>query len=165
MGLGVVFAGQLSGFVRSTMGDASWRNVYLVQLLIGAVVAAAVLLLIGHRQERLASKSGLGGFSALRRMRGWVPLVCSFTVFGLLYLLVIAFLTTRLEDDNGWTSSQSVAGLHPGRVGDDLRRSAVHRARRTHRSAPDTGDLVCRLGGRHHADPAGMVRADVGAWR
>ena len=107
MGLGVVFAGQLSGFVRSTMGDASWRNVYLVQLLIGAVVAAAVLLLIGHRQERLASKSGLGGFSVLRRMRGWVPLVCSFTVFGLLYLLVIAFLTTRLEDDNGWTSSRA----------------------------------------------------------
>ena len=107
MGLGVVFGGQLSGFVRSTMGDASWRNVYLIQLLIGAAIAAAVLLLIGHRQERLASGTGIGGFSTLRRLPGWVPLVGAFTTFGLLYLLVIAFLTTRLEDDSGWTSSRA----------------------------------------------------------
>ncbi len=107
MGLGVVFAGQLSGFVRSTMGDSSWRSVYFVQLLIGAAVAAAVLLAIGHRQERLSSRTGIGGFSALRRVPGWVPLVSAFFVFGLLYLLVISFLTTRLEDDSGWTSGQA----------------------------------------------------------
>ena len=107
MGFGVVFAGQLASFVRSTMGDASWRNVYFVQLIIGAIVAAGVLLFIGHRQERLASRTGLGGFSALRRMPGWVPLVGAFVTFGLLYLMVIAFLTTRLEDDSGWTSSQA----------------------------------------------------------
>lgn len=107
MGLGVVFGGQLSGFVRSTMGDASWRSVYFVQFLIGVVVAAGVLLLIGHRQERLASRTGIGGFSTLRRVPGWVPLVAGFTTFGLLYLLVVAFLTTRLEDDSGWTSSQA----------------------------------------------------------
>lgn len=107
MGLGVVFAGQLSGIVRSTMGDASWRTVYFVQLIIGAVVVAVVLLAIGHRQERLASRTGLGGFSALRRVPGWAPLVSAFFVFGLLYLLVISFLTTRLEDDSGWTSTQA----------------------------------------------------------
>ncbi len=107
MGFGVVFAGQLSGFVRSTMGDASWRTVYFVQLIIGAAVVAAVLLAIGHRQERLASRTGLGGFSALRRVPGWAPLVSAFFVFGLLYLLVISFLTTRLEDDSGWTSTQA----------------------------------------------------------
>ncbi len=107
MGLGVVFAGQLSGFVRSTMGDSSWRTVYFVQLIIGAVLAAVVLLAIGHRQERLASRTGLGGFGALRRVPGWAPLVSAFFVFGLLYLLVISFLTTRLEDDSGWTSAQA----------------------------------------------------------
>ena len=107
MGLGVVFAGQLSGIVRSTMGDASWRTVYFVQLIIGAAVVAVVLLAIGHRQERLASRSGLGGFGALRRVPGWAPLVSAFFVFGLLYLLVISFLTTRLEDDSGWTSTQA----------------------------------------------------------
>ena len=107
MGLGVVFAGQLSGIVRSTMGDASWRTVYFVQLIIGAAVVAVVLLAIGHRQERLASRTGLGGFSALRRVPGWAPLVSAFFVFGLLYLLIISFLTTRLEDDSGWTSTQA----------------------------------------------------------
>ena len=107
MGLGVVFAGQLSSIVRSTMGDASWRTVYFVQLIIGAAVVAVVLLAIGHRQERLASRTGLGGFSALRRVPGWAPLVSAFFVFGLLYLLVISFLTTRLEDDSGWTSTQA----------------------------------------------------------
>ncbi|MXX43690.1 MAG: YbfB/YjiJ family MFS transporter [Acidimicrobiales bacterium] len=107
MGLGVVFAGQLASIVRSTMGDASWRNVYFVQLIIGAVVAAVVLLFIGHRQERLASGTGIGGFSALRRVPGWVPMVSGFVIFGLLYLLVISFLTARLEDDSGWTSSQA----------------------------------------------------------
>lgn len=107
MGLGVVFAGQLASFVRSTMGDASWRTVYFVQFIIGAAVAAVVLLFIGHRQERLASRTGVGGFGALRRMRGWVPLVAAFVTFGLLYLMVIAFLTTRLEDDSGWSSSRA----------------------------------------------------------
>lgn len=107
MGLGVVFAGQLASFVRSSMGDASWRTVYFVQLIIGAIVAACVLLFIGHRQERLASRTGIGGFNALRRMHGWAPLVGAFLAFGLMYLMVIAFLTTRLEDDSGWTSAQA----------------------------------------------------------
>ena len=107
MGLGVVFTGQLASFVRSTTGDASWRTVYLVQCFIGLAVVAAAWLLIGHRQDRPSSKGGLGGFSALRRMKGWIPYTAAFTSFGLMYLLVIAFLTTRLEDDSGWTSSQA----------------------------------------------------------
>ena len=107
MGLGVVFAGQFSGFVRSTMGDASWRTVYVVQCLIAVVVAIAVWAFIGHHQGRPSSKAGIGGFSALRRMRGWIPLTCAFASFGFLYLLVVAFLTTRLEDDSGWTSARA----------------------------------------------------------
>ncbi len=107
MGLGVVFSGQLAGFVRSTMGDASWRTVYLVESGIGVVVVAAALLLLTHRQDNPSTKGGLGGFSVLRRMPGWLPLTVAFTAFGLLYLLVVAFLTTRLEDDSGWTSSRA----------------------------------------------------------
>jgi predicted MFS family arabinose efflux permease len=107
MGLGVVFAGQLSGFVRSSMGDAAWRNVYLVQGIIAVVVLVVTLVLIGHQQDRPSSKAGFGGFGALRRMRGWLPLTMAFTSFGLMYLLVVAFLTTRLEDDNGWTGSRA----------------------------------------------------------
>lgn len=107
MGVGVVFSGQLAGFVRSTMGDASWRTVYLVQSLIGVVVVAAAWLLLAHRQDRPSTKAGLGGFSVLRRMPGWLPFTVAFTAFGLMYLLVVAFLTTRLEDDSGWTSSRA----------------------------------------------------------
>jgi predicted MFS family arabinose efflux permease len=107
MGVGVVFTGQLAGFVRSTMGDASWRTVYLVQFIVGVVVVVAAWLLLSHRQDRPSTKGGLGGFSVLRRMPGWVPYTCAFTAFGLMYLLVVAFLTTKLEDDNGWTSSRA----------------------------------------------------------
>ena len=107
MGAGVVFSGQLAGFVRSTMGDASWRTVYLVQSLIGVVVVITAWLLLAHRQDRPSTKGGLGGFSVLRRMPGWLPYTIGFTAFGLMYLLVVAFLTTRLEDDSGWTSSRA----------------------------------------------------------
>lgn len=107
MGIGVVSTGQLAGFVRSSMGDDSWRTVYLVQSIIGAVVVVAAWLLLSHRQDRPSTKAGLGGFSVLRRMPGWAPYTCAFTAFGLMYLLVVAFLTTKLEDDNGWTSSRA----------------------------------------------------------
>lgn len=107
IGLGVVFTGQLAGFVRSTMGDESWRTVYAVQCLIGVAVVVAALLLVGHRQDRPSGNSGGGGLAALRRMPGWLPMTSAYTAFGLMYLLVVGFLTTRLEDDSGWTSSQA----------------------------------------------------------
>ena len=107
MGAGVVFSGQLAGFVRSTMGDSSWRTVYLVQAVIGAVVVGAAWLLVSHRQGRPSTKAGLGGFRVLRHMPGWLPFTVAFTAFGLLYLLVVAFLTTRLEDDSGWSSTRA----------------------------------------------------------
>ena len=105
IGAGVVFTGQLAGFVRSTMGDASWRTVYVVQCLIGVAVVCAALLFVRHSQQQPSSSERVNGFAALRRMPGWFPLTCAYTAFGLMYLLVVAFLTTRLEDDSGWTSS------------------------------------------------------------
>lgn len=107
MGVGVVFSGQLAGFVRSTMGDDSWRRVYLVQGLIGVVVVSSAWLLLSHHQDRRSTSSGIGGFSVLRRMTGWVPFTVAYTAFGFMYLLVLAFLTTKLEDDNGWSSSRA----------------------------------------------------------
>lgn len=107
MGAGVVFSGQLAGFVRSTMGDDAWRTVYLVQMLIGLAVATTAWLVLPDRQDRPSTRSGLGGFNVLRRMRGWLPFTTAYTSFGFMYLLVLAFLTTKLEDDNGWTSSRA----------------------------------------------------------
>ncbi len=107
IGLGVVFSGQLTGWVRSTMGDASWRTVYQIETAIGFVVVLAVLALIRHRQAPPSGRAGVGGFGALRRMRGWLPLTAAYTAFGFMYLLVIAFLSTRLEDDSGWSEGQA----------------------------------------------------------
>jgi len=107
IGLGVVFTGQLAGIVRSTLGDESWRTVYAVQCLIGVVVVVGAMALVGHRQDRPTANAGTGGLAALRRTRGWAPMTCAYTTFGLMYLLVLGFLTTRLEDDSGWTTSQA----------------------------------------------------------
>ncbi|MGI9612543.1 MAG: MFS transporter [Acidimicrobiales bacterium] len=107
MGAGVVFSSQLAGFVRSTLGDSSWRTVYGVQAVLGIAIVCAALVLVTHRQENPSTRSGIGGFNVLRRMAGWLPYTVAFTAFGLLYLLVVAFLTTRLEDDSGWSSSEA----------------------------------------------------------
>ena len=107
MGLGVVFSGQLAGFTRAAQGDEAWRTVYLVQGLIGAVVVAGAWLLLAQRQTRPSQGSGPGGFAVLRRMNGWLPFTVAYTAFGFMYLLILAFLTTKLEDDNGWTSSRA----------------------------------------------------------
>lgn len=104
IGLGVVFASTVSGALRTSLGDAAWSSVYQIQFAIGFVVMIAVFLLVRHQQANPSGGGGLGGFSALQRMRGWLPLVLAYACFGFMYLLVLGFLTTRLEDDSGWTS-------------------------------------------------------------
>ncbi|MDA3040166.1 MAG: MFS transporter, partial [Actinomycetota bacterium] len=103
MGAGVVLAGQIAAYVRTNIGDEGWRTVYAIQAVVGLVVVALAGLLLSHRQDGLSSRSGFGGFDVLRRMPGWRPITIGYTAFGLMYLLVIAFLTTKLEDDSGWT--------------------------------------------------------------
>lgn len=107
IGLGVVISGQLSGFVRGTFGDESWRWVYVIQAVVGIAVALGVFGFLAHKQEQPTGKAGFGGLSALKRMRGWIPLTAAYTIFGFMYLLVIAFLSSKLEDDNGWSSGRA----------------------------------------------------------
>ena len=108
IGAGIVFTGQSSGYVRSALGDDSWRTVYVIQAIIAVAVLVATVAFIGHAQDQPTKRSaGLAGFGALRKMRGWLPLTAAYTSFGFMYLLIIAFLTTRLEDDSDWTSSRA----------------------------------------------------------
>lgn len=107
MGIGVVFSGQLAGWARSSMGDEGWRTAYTVLAAIAVVVTVAVYSLVDHQQEKTSSGGGLGGFTALKNMRGWVALTLAYTCFGFMYLLILAFLTTKLEDDNGWSTSRA----------------------------------------------------------
>ncbi len=107
IGLGVVFAGQLSGYVRSNLGDESWRTAYVVMAAVGLCVTMLIFL-VGHEQAAPSGgNSQFGGFTTLKRMPGWLPLTSAYTAFGLMYLLVLAYLSTRLEDDNGWTSGDA----------------------------------------------------------
>ena len=107
IGLGVVFASSVSGSLRLSLGDAAWSSVYQVQFAIGFAVLIAVFLLVRHQQANPSGGGGLGGFSALQRMGGWLPLILAYACFGFMYLLVLGFLTTRLEDDSGWTSANA----------------------------------------------------------
>jgi len=105
IGLGIVFTGFISAYVRTQYGDAGWNRVYLVDAIIACVGLVGLFSLVRHDQGQTSQKGGIGGFAALRRMRGWLPLSLAYAAFGFMYLLIIGFLTTRLEDDSGWSPS------------------------------------------------------------
>ena len=107
IGLGIVFVSVLSGGLRSTQGDGAWSSVYQIQFAIGLLLLVLTLLLVRHQQAAPAGGSGIGGFAALQRMPGWLPLLVAYSAFGFMYLLVMGFLTTRLEDDNGWSTDDA----------------------------------------------------------
>ena len=111
IGLGIAFASILSGSLRSDIGDQAWASVYLIQGAIGLVVVVAVLVVVRHQQARPTGGAGIGGFGALQRMHGWLPLTVAYSTFGFMYLLVMGFLTTRLEDDSGWSSADASAAF------------------------------------------------------
>ena len=105
MALSIVFTSQLAGWVRRIWGDEGWRNVYVVQAVLGLLIAAGTIAVVRHAQEQLSDKGSIGGFDALRRVPGWKPVTAMYTTFGFMYLLVLAFMSSRLEDDNGWSAS------------------------------------------------------------
>ncbi|MGI9645337.1 MAG: MFS transporter [Ilumatobacteraceae bacterium] len=117
IGLGILFTGQLSRVLRDRSGDEAWRDVYLVETILGAVVVVAVLLLLRHDQDSVAGDGagGFGGFNVLRQMPGWGALTAAYAAYGFSYLLVLSFLTSRLEDDAGY--SEGLAATMFGLVG------------------------------------------------
>jgi len=70
-------------------------------------VLVAILIVVRHEQATPSGGAGFGGFGALKRMQGWVPMICAYSTFGFMYLLVLGFLTTRLEDDSAWSSGDA----------------------------------------------------------
>jgi len=104
IGVGVMSASLLAASLRAEQGDAAWSSLYSIEAVIGFGILAAVFLIVRHAQAKPSGGGGFGGFGALMRMPGWLPLTVAYTVFGFMYLLVLGFLTTRLEDDSAWTS-------------------------------------------------------------
>ena len=107
IGVGIVFVSLLTAQLRSSLGDAAWSSVYEVQAGFALLVLIAVLFIVRHAQALTAGGRGAGGLSALRRMKGWLPLIIAYSIFGFMYLLVIGFLTSRLEDDSQWVSADA----------------------------------------------------------
>jgi len=109
IGVGIVFAGQLSRVMRDRSGDGAWRDVYAVETVLGAAIVVAVLLFLRHREEARVDRgaAGLAGFGALRQMPGWAALTASYAAYGFSYLLAISFLTSRLEDDAGYSEGRA----------------------------------------------------------
>ena len=104
IGVGVMFVSILSGILRPIEGDSAWSSVYEIQFFIAVGVLTAVLLLVRHQQAAPSGGAGFGGFIALQRMPGWLPHIIAYSTFGFMYLLILGFLTTRLEDDGIWSS-------------------------------------------------------------
>lgn len=115
IGIGIVFAGQLADAARHSGGDDGWHTVYRVEGLIGVGVTLAAFMLL--RRPALGpapppvgpTTDGIAGFGALRQVRGWLPLTAAYAAFGFMYLLVLAFLVARLEDDSGFSADRASA--------------------------------------------------------
>ncbi len=110
IGVGLVFAGQLSAFLdrRSDAPDL-WQTVYRVELAIAVVVLIGAFTLLRSRGDRPALSGGFGGVAALKTVRGWIPLTICYAAYGFAYILVLAFLVARLEDDSGFSSGAATA--------------------------------------------------------
>jgi predicted MFS family arabinose efflux permease len=107
VGIGIMFVSILSGALRTSQGDSSWSTAYQIQFGAGLVLLLLIFFLVRHEQERVAGGAGLGGFRSLQRMRGWRPLILAYSIFGMINFLVMGFLTARLEDDSGWSTSDA----------------------------------------------------------
>lgn len=104
VGLGIVFTGQLNTVVVSSGG--SWRDVYVVHTLIGLVAMWLVFVALRTRGGGQPS-GGFGGFAVLSKVEGWKPLTACYVAYGFGYLLILAFLVTRLQDDSGYTPGRA----------------------------------------------------------
>lgn len=118
IGIGILFSGQLTTFLgrRSETGDANasdvdavWKQVYRIEFFVAIIVLVAAFAFLRSRGDRPGASGGFGGIGALRAIRGWVPLTVAYASFGFAYILVIAFLVARLEDDAGFTTDQAAA--------------------------------------------------------
>jgi MFS family permease len=108
IGVGLLFAGQLSAFLdrRSDAPDL-WQRMYQIEFGVAVVVLLGAFLFLRSRGDRPSLGGGFGGVTALRTVSGWIPATVAYAAFGFAYILVLGFLVARLEDDSGFTSGQA----------------------------------------------------------
>ena len=128
VGIGIVSTGQIGNLVGDDVD--SWRTVYGIEMVIALVALVLVWTVLRRHHGERAASGGFGGFGVLSRMEGWRPITLCYTVYGFGYLLIVAFLVARLEDDAGWSNTRAgamftllgactlVGGIGAGRVSD-----------------------------------------------
>jgi MFS family permease len=110
IGIGLVFAGQMFALLdRRSDADDLWQTLYRVEFTIALVVWIGAFTILRPQGDRPSVGGGFGGVAALRTVRGWVPLIVAYASFGFAYILVLAFLVARLEDDAGFSSGRATA--------------------------------------------------------
>ena len=110
IGIGILFAGQLSAFLeRRSDAPDTWQTVYRVQFAVACVVFVGAVVLIRSKGDRPSLTGGFGGIGALRSVTAWIPATVAYAAFGFAYILVLGFLVARLEDDSGFSSGQASA--------------------------------------------------------
>lgn len=110
IGVGLVFAGQMAAWLerRNDTGD-SWQMLYRIEFGVALIVLLGAFAVLRSRGDRPALAGGFGGVRALRTVRAWVPATVAYAAYGFAYILVLAFLVARLEDDAGFSSGEAAA--------------------------------------------------------
>lgn len=110
IGIGILFAGQLSAFLdRRSDAPDTWQTVYRVEFAVACIVFVGAVVLIRSQGDRPSLTGGFGGVGALRSVTAWIPATVAYAAFGFAYILVLGFLVARLEDDSGFSSGQASA--------------------------------------------------------
>ncbi len=106
IGTGIVFVGRLASWLRGGSGEV-WQTMYRIEFVIAVVVFVLALTGLRSQGERPSVAGGLGGFGALRRVDGWKALTTAYAAYGFSYILVIAFMVARLQDDSGYSADRA----------------------------------------------------------
>ena len=110
IGVGLVFAGQTAAWLdRRADPGAAWQTLYRIEFAVAVVVLIGAFVVLRSRGDRPALAGGFGGVRALRTVRAWIPATVAYAAYGFAYILVMAFLVARLEDDAGFSSGQAAA--------------------------------------------------------
>lgn len=131
VGIGIVFSGQLNQQFVSNGGN--WRDVYTVHSTLGVLAIVLVFALLRNRGGA-QPRGGFGGFDVLRQVEGWKPMTICYFIYGFGYLLILAFLVARLQDDSGYDPGRAstlfaitgactiFGGISIGRISDRIGR-------------------------------------------
>ncbi|MEZ5341402.1 MAG: YbfB/YjiJ family MFS transporter [Acidimicrobiales bacterium] len=110
IGIGIVFAGQTaSALGRTRPSEDVWQTMYRIEFGVALIVLTGTFLLLRSQGDRPSVAGGFGGFGALRKIDGWVPLTVAYAAFGFAYILVLGYLVARLEDDAGFSTDRATA--------------------------------------------------------